>query len=61
MLTKKPYRIKCDECGQFISLDDLISGRATHFMSQPDSEVNDETYESECRKCKENDDEVATD
>ncbi len=43
-----PY--KCDECGVFISIDDLTSGRAVHSMVTPDSELSSEEYETLCAK-----------
>jgi Zn finger protein HypA/HybF involved in hydrogenase expression len=43
--------IKCDECGRFISLEDLVDGKATHNCVLPDSEFSVETFESICAQC----------
>jgi len=45
-------QIKCDGCGKFIGLDDLIAGIATRFYALPDSEFSRDTFESECMDCK---------
>lgn len=42
-------KIKCDECGKFIPIQDLIDGVAEHRFALPDSEFSKETYESFCR------------
>ena len=46
------WDVKCSFCGQFIAIKDLEDGKATYEMTLPDSEVTDETYEGECKKCK---------
>jgi len=43
-------KIKCDECGKFISIKDLIDDKASHHCVLPDSEFSKETFESFCRK-----------
>jgi len=45
-------KIKCDECGQFIDVQDLIDGKALHHFVLPDSEFSFETFESICAKCR---------
>ncbi len=40
---------KCDQCGRFIALADIIDGRATHWMITPESDVSSETWETLCR------------
>ncbi len=42
----------CDVCGQFISYADLDSGKATHEMLSPDSDVSSEEWETLCPKHK---------
>ncbi len=44
-------RVRCDYCGRFIALQDLIDGTATNEMTLPDSEISDETFETICKKC----------
>jgi len=47
--------IKCEICGQFVSYDDLHSGRVRHKLVTPDSEYTNEaweTYHTECRQDK---------
>jgi hypothetical protein len=44
-------KIKCDECGQFIALLDIVDGKAAHNCVLPDSEFSCETFESICAKC----------
>lgn len=44
-------KIKCDECGKFVSTQDLIDGKALHHCVLPDSLYSDETFESLCGKC----------
>lgn len=51
MLTRT-YKIACDECGKFISFADLAAGTASHHMTNPDAYGFEETYESECARCK---------
>lgn len=43
--------IKCDGCGRFISIEDLMAERASHHLVTPDAEGFRETFESECEKC----------
>lgn len=45
-------KIKCDECGKFISVQDLVDGKALHHCVLPSSEFSDETFESLCAKCR---------
>ena len=40
---------KCDVCGKFISYDDLNSGKAIHWMKEPDSDLSCETWETLCK------------
>lgn len=51
MLTRN-NNITCDYCGRFVKMDDLADGKAYHFLCTPDSDLTKETYESQCRKCK---------
>lgn len=51
MLTRQGH-IKCDECGKWIKLDDIDSGKAGHKLLTPDSDLSIETYESICADCK---------
>jgi len=44
-------KLKCDECGQFVSIDDLVTGKASHVMVLPESETTKETYETLCEDC----------
>lgn len=48
MSMTKDDNIKCDECGRFISTQDLIDGKAVHQFVLPDSEFSVETFESLC-------------
>ena len=41
--------LKCDECGKFISFDDLESGMATRKLITPDSNYSNEEYETLCK------------
>jgi hypothetical protein len=43
--------LKCDECGRFISYDDIESGDARSELLTPDSEFTLETYTTLCKKC----------
>ncbi len=43
---------KCDECGRFISLKDIESGKARHNIVTVDTEFSIEEYETLCFKCK---------
>lgn len=44
-------KLKCDECGQFVSIDDLVTGKASHVIIVPESETTKETYETLCEDC----------
>lgn len=44
-------QIKCDDCGQFIAVQDIYEGKASNVCVYPDSEFTRETWESCCRKC----------
>ncbi len=44
-------RIVCDNCGKFISSDDVENGKAYHQLFTPDSYFSYEVYESYCKKC----------
>lgn len=50
MLTKN-NQIKCDVCGKFIAVDDLIEQKASHYLLTPDSEFTTEDYESYHNSC----------
>jgi len=41
---------RCDECGQFIALEDFADGKARHIMLEPDSELGNELWETLCMK-----------
>lgn len=41
---------RCDECGRFISYDDLASGHATHKIVLPESVYTNETWETLCKE-----------
>ncbi|MCD6436213.1 MAG: hypothetical protein J7L15_07475 [Clostridiales bacterium] len=43
---------KCDNCGKFISYEDLDIGEATITMILPDSHYSIETWETICKRCK---------
>jgi len=49
---KRQSTLKCGICGRFVSYDDLHSGKATHTMITPDSELTFEEWETICAKCK---------
>jgi len=42
---------KCDWCGKFIGLEDLVDGLATREMVTPDSHHTQETFENKCKDC----------
>lgn len=42
---------KCVECGQFVSYEDLETGRASRNMITPDSYFSIERFETICGKC----------
>lgn len=44
---------RCDICGRFVSLSDLISGKASTKMVTPDTHFTAEEFETLCPKCKE--------
>lgn len=44
-------KIKCDECGLFIGVQDLVDGKALHHCVAPNSEFSDEAFESLCSRC----------
>jgi hypothetical protein len=52
MSITRTNQIRCDSCGKFIPINDLMHGLATHTMVLPDSEYSAETFESECSYCK---------
>lgn len=41
---------RCDECGRFVSYDDLAEGRAVHQLLEPDSDLGGEKWETLCPK-----------
>lgn len=41
---------RCDECGRFISYEDLDSGKATHYMILPDSAYTTEIWATYCKE-----------
>lgn len=49
MLTKN-NNFKCDECGKFITLEDLVEGKALHALVTPDSHWSSEEYLTLCRE-----------
>lgn len=50
MLTRT-NKIVCDDCGKFVSYDDLAKGSASHHMINPDAYGFEETFESQCSRC----------
>ena len=44
-------QIRCDECGKFIAIEELIEGRASHHLLTPDSDWSKEEFESLCAVC----------
>lgn len=44
-----PFR--CDECGQFISYEDIALGYAEHYELCPATYMTIETWMTTCRKC----------
>lgn len=46
-----PDLIKCDICGRFVSLADLISGKAERYLLTPDSDYSAEDYETYHMEC----------
>ena len=40
---------KCDDCGRFVSFDDLLEGKAIHRLLEPDSQLGVERFETLCR------------
>lgn len=51
MSMTKRNGIKCDECGRFISIQDLMDEKAIHTCVSPDSDWSAERFESLCAKC----------
>lgn len=47
-----PSRLKCDDCGRFISHDDLVSGEAMRELITPDSAWTKEDYWTLCPPCR---------
>lgn len=45
------FSIKCDNCGKYISFEDLDKGLAQRHMITPDSEYSKEQYETLCKSC----------
>ncbi len=43
--------IKCDFCGRYISVDEIINRTATHIMVEPDSHFGPEVWESHHNTC----------
>lgn len=43
--------IKCDICGQFVSIQSLIDGEAIRKLITPDTYFTSEEYETVCAKC----------
>jgi len=44
---------RCEYCGRFIRINDIIVGLAVHQMVLPSSRCTDETYETYHVSCKE--------
>jgi len=42
--------LRCDVCGRFIKLEDIVEGRASFTLVTPDSLKTQETYEGLCRE-----------
>lgn len=42
--------LKCDDCGRFISFEEMTSGRAKHYF-EPDSDLGPEISEWTCSAC----------
>lgn len=51
MLTRT-NEIACDDCGKFISYQDLANGKATHRMTIQNAYGTEETWKSQCPHCK---------
>jgi hypothetical protein len=51
MLTRLS-QIKCDGCGKFIGIQDLMEERASHHLITPSSHFSTEQFESLCPKCR---------
>jgi ribosomal protein S26 len=43
--------LKCDVCGRFIPLQDLVDKTAIHKMITPSSALTWEEWDTVCRKC----------
>ncbi len=50
-IAKMNDRLRCDDCGKYISYTDIETGKAGRRMITPDSEFTAETYETLCSKC----------
>jgi len=44
--------LKCDNCGQFVSIHDLETDKALHELIFPDSAYTREKFSTLCKKCK---------
>ena len=44
-------KIKCDICGRFISIKDLLKNKAKRVCISVDSDYSIEEYETFCKKC----------
>ena len=42
---------RCNDCGRFISYDELDSHEARHRLVTPDSAYTNEEFETVCKKC----------
>lgn len=42
------WNVSCDVCGQFISFEDLLEGKAVRKLSEPDSLCSKEKYTTYC-------------
>ena len=50
---QSPDRLfRCDVCGQFIPINDFGNGQAIRRLLTPDSEYTKETYETLCKRHK---------
>ncbi len=50
MLTSND-NFKCDECGEFVSPQAILEGRAIHCLVTPESHWATETFETLCENC----------
>lgn len=44
--------LKCNECGHFLSYNDLAKGLSSYVMIEADSYFGEETYYGQCVNCK---------